>query len=615
MDAYSFKTREDTAGSLLRLIRPLKEYYSPGHAFLNIGNTGVHYGSRTAAMEGFARVLWGLGPLFSRLSTYEDREIREEGEEWRNVVLKGLASGTDPESPEYWGDMADYDQRIVESAAIVVMFALNQDMWHGLEPSVKTNLHQWLNQMNGCEMPGNNWRFFRILTNMTFQLLNLPYSEEKIREDKKLIEDSYLKDGWYVDGGRNKMDYYIPFAFHFYGQLYAFFMKKRDPQWSETLKRRAEAFAPDYLYFFANDGSSIPFGRSLTYRFAHCSFWSAYAFLGASGIDYGVIKNIFVNHMEEWFQKPILDHSGIMTVGYTYPNLIMSEHYNSGGSPYWALKAFLVLALPKDHDFWTAERKEFAYEKQRNVKQPHMIITHDSHNGVMAYTVGQHCPGNHGHVSEKYEKFVYSNRFGFSISRGHECNDGAFDNTIAFSHGGENRYTMMQGCMSWQVEDDYLKTVYEPIRGVRAESIIIPCSPWHVRIHRINCQGETDISDGGFSIPAESSSGIKYEESQLEKTGQSAAVRVPWGISAIIGLSGGEADVIQCFPNTNILYPLTVMPLVKHHLEKGAHLLVSCVFGDISGEAYRLYQKKPEVRMEDDAVTVTWGGREINVHL
>ncbi|MEY8353234.1 DUF2264 domain-containing protein [Lachnospiraceae bacterium 54-53] len=97
MEGYRFETREDTARSLLKLIRPLKKYYSPGHALLNIGNTGVHYGSRAAAMEGFARVLWGLGPLFSGLSAYEDPRIREEGEEWREAVLKGISSGTDPE--------------------------------------------------------------------------------------------------------------------------------------------------------------------------------------------------------------------------------------------------------------------------------------------------------------------------------------------------------------------------------------------------------------------------------------------------------------------------------------------------------------------------------------
>ena len=46
---------------------------------------------------------------------------------------------------------------------------------------------------------------------------------------------------------------------------------------------------------------------------------------------------------------------GVMPVGYAYPNLIMSEPYNSAQSPYWALKAFLPLMLPEDHPFWASD--------------------------------------------------------------------------------------------------------------------------------------------------------------------------------------------------------------------------------------------------------------------
>lgn len=615
METFQFETREDGARSLLKLIRPLKEFYSPGRAFLNIGNTGVHYGSRVSGMEGFARIIWGLGPLFSGLSSYEDVKIREEGEAWKALILEGITSGTDTANEEYWGNMADCDQRMVEAAAIVVMFSLNRDMWYDLNPTVKSNVYTWLNQINSFDMPRNNWRFFRILTNMTFQLLGLPHSEERMAEDKQLVEDSYVEGGWYVDGGKDKMDYYIPFAFHFYGLIYASFMKESDPVWSEKLRARAKAFAQDYLYFFANDGSSIPFGRSLAYRFAHCGFWSTFAFSEGEGVDYGVMKNIVAGHMEGWFKKPILDHAGILTIGYSYPNLIMSEHYNGPGSPYWALKAFFFLALPEDHKFWQADKTMVTYEKQKRIRQPHMLITHDENDTMMAYTVGQHCPGNHGHVSEKYEKFVYSNRFGFSISRGHELNDGAFDNTIAFSYSGENRYTMMNGCKSYEVEEDYLKTVYEPINGVQAESIIVPCSPWHVRIHKITCEHDIDVSDGGFSIAAESSDGIKYEISQIEKMEQTAAAKFPWGITGIVSLTGGNADVLQCFPNTNIISPLTVMPLIRHHLKKGTHLLISCVFGDTSCDAAGQYRQMPSVEAGEHEVKVNYNGRQIKVRI
>ena len=45
----------------------------------------------------------------------------------------------------------------------------------------------------------------------------------------------------------------------------------------------------------------------------------------------------------------------MLTIGYGYPQQYMAEQYNAPGSPYWGLKVFLLLALPDDHPFWTAE--------------------------------------------------------------------------------------------------------------------------------------------------------------------------------------------------------------------------------------------------------------------
>ena len=53
-------SRNDMVQLFLDFIRPLKAFYSPKRAFLHVGNTGAHYGEKSARMEGWARVLWGL---------------------------------------------------------------------------------------------------------------------------------------------------------------------------------------------------------------------------------------------------------------------------------------------------------------------------------------------------------------------------------------------------------------------------------------------------------------------------------------------------------------------------------------------------------------------------
>ncbi|MER2891238.1 DUF2264 domain-containing protein, partial [Escherichia coli] len=89
------------------------------------------------------------------------------------------------------------------------------------------------------------------------------------------MEHYYLGDGWYSDGPGRPRDYYISMGFHFYGLIYAKLMADVDPTRCATLRDRAARFSSDFIHFFAEDGSAIPFGRSLTYRFAEAAFWSA----------------------------------------------------------------------------------------------------------------------------------------------------------------------------------------------------------------------------------------------------------------------------------------------------------------------------------------------------
>ena len=109
----SLNTRAETAKLFLDTIRPLKSCYSPGHAFLHVGDSGVHYGEKAARMEGFARVLWGLGPLWAGGTKDFTAEMIQEAEEWQKLYLDGILHGTDPDHEEYWGDIFNFDQKMV----------------------------------------------------------------------------------------------------------------------------------------------------------------------------------------------------------------------------------------------------------------------------------------------------------------------------------------------------------------------------------------------------------------------------------------------------------------------------------------------------------------------
>lgn len=573
------KTRNDVALLLLDWVRPLKEHYSRGGAQLCIGSTSAHYGAASARMEGYSRVLWGLAPLFSQENERLPREARQEIEEWKVLCRSGLVCGTDPAHEEYWLEVWDYDQKMVEMAAIVNAILLAPKVfWDPLTGAEKENVYRWLNRINSHKVHPNNWRFFRVLVNVLFQRLGLADDKECMKDDLGVIEGCYEGDGWYYDGHPGQKDYYIPFAMHYYGLLYAGWMKELDPEYCRMLKARARDFYSDFVHWFDRDGREVPYGRSLTYRFAHSAFFAAAAFAGVD-VPMGELKHLVLGNLRYWSLNPIFDCSGVLSIGYQYPNLIMSERYNAPGSPYWSFKTFLILAMPDEHPFWQAEEKEPQTEEKKLLKHPNMIAVHEKSGHTLLYPAGQRS-ANFGNTDAKYQKFVYSNQFGFSVSRGIGLEDGAFDNTLAATRSGEDCWRMRRDFEKFEVTSECVRSLYGLLPSVMVESLIIPCRKGHIRIHYINTQIAVELADGGFAIRAEDGT-ERMNESMVRKTETELCCDFPWGNAGAVSLEGGgTVRLVTAFPNTNLMYGLTVIPSVCYSLEPGEYCLVNYFYGD-----------------------------------
>lgn len=104
------------------MLDPLSHHTSPGGAIIDIGNTATHYDQKAVALETFARPLWGLAPLLLGGGKYIGVE------RW----IKGLASGTDPNSFEYWGASADKDQRMVEMSPLSFAVAIAPEVFYAV---------------------------------------------------------------------------------------------------------------------------------------------------------------------------------------------------------------------------------------------------------------------------------------------------------------------------------------------------------------------------------------------------------------------------------------------------------------------------------------------------
>jgi hypothetical protein len=75
-------------------------------------------------------------------------------------------------------------------------------------------------------------------------------------------------------------DYYASFAIHYYSLLLARSLEKDSPKTAQRHRDRAASNSLAIVNLFAPDGQAIPFGRSMTYRFATSAFWAACAFDG-----------------------------------------------------------------------------------------------------------------------------------------------------------------------------------------------------------------------------------------------------------------------------------------------------------------------------------------------
>lgn len=576
-------TKNDLKLFLDDMINPIGLFFCDDNTQLRIGSTGTITSKRTAEMEALIRPLWGIVPA---VAGGEDYPIIDR-------YLEAISNGTNPEKTTYWGDVHNTDQKMVEMAALGLSLAIAPEkFWDPLSDVDKSNYANWLNQINDKDLPRNNWRFFIVLVNLGLMNVGADYDNERLEKELDIIDSFYLGDGWYSDGVSEQRDYYVSFAIHFYSLIYNKLMREKDPERSKRFKERSNIFALDFLYWFGSKGDALPYGRSLTYRFAQCAFWSSYAYSYEEGdsIEPGIVKGVISRHLRHWVKQDIFNLSGLLSIGYNYENLLMAEGYNAPGSPYWALKSLLILALPDDNIFWTCEEMDLPkLSGQVYQEHPHMVITRESSSHLAGFTAGQYADFEPAHMAAKYEKFVYSNHFGFSVSKGsYGLNQGAFDNMLALAEAGDYNYRERRNSEIISADKNHICSIWHPWKDVKVTSWIVTGLPWHFRIHHIITDRNLDLAEGGFAISRESGKG--FTDLETKCIGESAIFlsgpkESNSGCSGIVALStGGNPTVIPAESNTNIINSRTNIPTVKKSIEAGSHWFISAVYGSETSE-------------------------------
>jgi hypothetical protein len=251
----------------------------------------------------------------------------------------------------------------------------------------------------------------------------------------------------------------------------------------------------------------------------------------------GVVKGLLLRHLRWWAKHPdIFNTDGTHNIGYTYPNMYMSENYNSPQSVYWCLKSFVVLHLPEGHRFWAAPELPHPLSGSPSPLQMtpsavtplwpprHIICNLPEHHFLLA--TGQCTKKDHKAREAKYGKFAYSSAFGFSVPSGPLLGQLAPDSTLCLSRDGGESWKV-----PWEPYDVRLETFsvgeeklpalvskWRPWRDVELDVETTMVSPakawtgWHFRIHRLTWRPAAlaasnfrslEFIDAGFSISAQ----------------------------------------------------------------------------------------------------------------
>ena len=539
--------------------------------------------------EGVTRMLWGLGSWLS----YPDRPAQLE---WRGVTYdlealtyRALVNGCDPDALGTWCHPPvrnkDGDQRTVEGAQVAfATWQTRERIWSRMSERERGNVIGFLDQVGKHPTVWeSNWSLFWVLNHTARKTLGAPYEQAILEEVMGDFLDSvYCGDGWYDDAewrGMHHFDNYNSWVFSMHVMAWSQMDGASMPERRDILLDRIRNWMQHYPYFFAADGATPEYGRSLSYKFTRLGapLW-AYK-LGVWPHSTGMLKRLVGRHLRWYVNRGAVRADGTLRQSLTaVGSMEIMERYISTGASYWAMQAFSGLwSLPDDDPFWTVEEEPLPAERGDFVKvfpQPGWVIT--AHAGdVQQFNAGSGYSG-YGN-NNKYLKLVYSTRNPFNVGLDH--GQPSLDSSLHLSESGvrgqrESEFKYAVGDSGW------VRTHYTiQVNGHRhsIDTTMIPLGGFHLRAHRITLDPATSQVTASQVTAEEGSAALGYDgydsgtypEVRAEDGWLFAAIGDnAVGIKPLQGYSGA-AQAVPGSPNSVYVYSLvavlSAVPLKPQH--------------------------------------------------
>ncbi len=580
-------TREHIEESFFILMKGIVDSASKDGARQRILGPRSHHGLLADEMEGFSRSFIMGGPW---LASSDSSSFTHGG---RTVDVAefykcGILAGTDPNHPEYWGDIVDFAQHLVECASLAWSLYLSKEkIWDTFTDAEKKQVADYLFQCTKVKYHQNNWLLFNVITNAVLKKLGMPYSQEQIDANIKACDHMYLGAGWYRDGKINRIDYYSAWAFHYYYLIWTILDGDSKPDIAQMHKARANEFVNTFQYFFSADGSAPCFGRSMIYRFGYLAPVALGQHLGILDIAPGKIRSMMNLGMKFYFDNPILTEAGHLSVGFLRANEKMLEHYSCGGSPYWATKAYNALLIGKNDPFWGVEEEPLPIHETdyvKTIKDIGISLVGTKKSGHVQL-INHKAYHDKADYNDKYTNFAYSSIFSYeagTVYKSFNC-----DNALQFSDDGIN-WRQRWNMENLYAEKGFLGSTYS-LHGVddegRGYSSTVIKDDFLVNFHKIQTSKELQYKEGGYPL------GWDEGVCKTESSDTAEMASVQGKISYVRNVQGytRKQKALPYFDQmcgTNIRYIKSVVPVLFYEGDtKQDVYLASMVYGKVGQES------------------------------
>lgn len=360
----------DSANTLCDRLDYLTQYFWQAHQhYLQRGGTiayypgaGSIYGARSDGIEGVTRLL----PLWA---SYRNSPLASDSlkEPMDSALSSALVNGTDPQHPQYWGDIGDKSTLICEAGDIALaLWLLKDTLWPRFNATQQKQILDWLKQVSGKQTADSNWHLFVVLADKVIEALD-PQHQFSSSERYHRIKAFYQGNGCFTDGENGAVDLYNGWAFHYC----LYWLNHIDPDFDPDFITAAMLDFCAWYQYLQTDQGVVLFGRSLCYRMATPTPLLMASELSPKQYDNGVALTAL-----ERCWGYFIAHNGVQQgrpcQGIFDDDLRWLDPYSGPASAFWATRSLVVFYHQSLTTQWpkVSEKPLPATQKKVNLQVP-----------------------------------------------------------------------------------------------------------------------------------------------------------------------------------------------------------------------------------------------------